>query len=122
MSDRSLFRLRFPPSAALTLSTDIGDFVVCELSEGGMRIAGNHGSRIRIGQLIVGTLIFHDGSRAAVQGIAQRQDHSELVITQLVGIAFDVMMREQQYVVANFPTSSLSTTTLNLPTPGNVAT
>ena len=103
MSQRNFYRLRFPPSAALKLQTNQGEYRVCELAERGMRIACDESCNLKIGQLLSGSLHLHDGSTITVRGLAQRKDHSELVVTQLEGIELEKMMQEQRFVIQNFP-------------------
>lgn len=103
MSNREYFRLRFPPGAFLTLSTNSGDFDVCELSEGGLRLVSVDEDVFHIGQLVAGTMKFHDGSTAEVIGHAERTDHNELIVTRSEGVTFEQMMSEQRYIAQNFP-------------------
>ena len=104
MTERTFFRLRFPLAAALLFETSHGEFSVCELSEGGLRILCDGDSAIRVGQPVRGTLVLTTGERIDVKGFAVRREQDELVITQAKGITFQHMMAEQRNLVQKYPT------------------
>lgn len=104
MTERTFFRLRFPLAAALPFETSHGDFSVCELSEGGLRILCDGDSPIRVGQPVLGTLVLSTGERIDVKGFAVRREQDELVISQAEGITFQHMMAEQRNLVQKYPT------------------
>ncbi len=105
MTERTFFRLRFPLAATLPFKTSHGEFSVCELSEGGLRILCEGDPSIRVGQPVRGTLILTTGEHIDVKGFAVRREQDELVITQAEGITFQHMMAEQRNLVHKYPTS-----------------
>ncbi len=101
---RQFYRLRYPkddrPYATLNGTT----FRVCEISERGMRILFTHGQPVAIGMHVSGSIQFHDGTQAEIEGKTMRQDTDfELVLWLSKGLNLKRMTQEQIYLRAKYP-------------------
>ena len=97
---RQFYRIRFPAKERPALRLGVnGEYLVTELSEGGLRIMGLNGPR----GIVDGQLVFSDGRSQSVRGRVSRQCGQETIIAELSGVTFGDMMMEQRRLLAAYP-------------------
>jgi hypothetical protein len=98
-NSRSFYRLRYPVPERPKLLVGGETYIVTELSEGGMRIEAK-----AIEKAIDGTLLLKDGTKLKVKGIFGRTVEREMVIVELTGVSFGVLMNEQRRLLKRYLT------------------
>lgn len=98
---RAHFRLRYPDDARPLLCTEQGDFPICEISEGGLRIV-LQAPEARLPERLQG-LIELGQERLAIEGRVLRRMGEELVLVLSQGVPLAVMLNEQRRLLRLYP-------------------
>jgi len=100
---RRYFRLRYPVSARPLLTISVRNFLVRELSEGGLRFASDMPDEFRVGDIIQGRITFRDKESIPVEGKVLRLADDEIIVQLSRGIPLRRMVEEQKYLIKQFP-------------------
>ena len=100
---RAHFRLRYPQEERLHLITDNGEYLVCEISEGGLRIVlqAQAGATV-VPDRLVGLLNIQDET-VAIEGRILRRDDKEVVMVLSEGIPLPLVLNEQRRLLRKYP-------------------
>lgn len=93
---RKFFRVAYPPELMPTFRGDGTEFLVTEVSEGGLRIRCDNRFRFRMGTEISGEIVFLDGGIVAISGIILRGDGDDFVVALIEGVPFRRIVLEQR--------------------------
>lgn len=100
---RAHFRLRYPDEERLNLSAEEGDYFVCEISEGGMRIVlKTEDSEGIFPERMVGLLCIQEET-IAVEGRMLRRDGDETIFVLSEGIPLPLILNEQRRLLRKYP-------------------
>jgi hypothetical protein len=99
---RTCYRVRYPRTARPILKIGSDCYEVVELSEGGLRF--DHRARsLEDHAEVQGILCFRDGEQQEIEGAVIRRYGNETAMMLARGVTFGRMIREQQYVLSEYP-------------------
>jgi hypothetical protein len=101
-SRREFFRLPYPVSTGATLAIDGTDYVVAEVSEGGLRL-NCKGENLALSQRVQGTLQLTAGMKCTVTGTVLRIEDRCVVLKLSRGPTGYDVLREQRHLSKAFP-------------------
>ncbi len=96
-NDRAYYRLQYPSRERPVLRVGEQEYPVCELSEGGLRIQGSG-----LGKAVFGILCLRDGRRLPITAVVGRRYRHEIVLVNLSGVPYRVILAEQQRLVRRY--------------------
>ena len=108
-NQRQYYRLPYPDSVMPTIQIGESEYLVPEISEGGLRIRqcrrvdSSPFLEFSVGDEVTGTIMFDDGEVVCISGIVFRRDKEEYVIAPLDGISFKRIVLEQRRILKQFP-------------------
>lgn len=102
LNHRSHFRLRYPPGAGPTLTTDGGAREVAELSERGLRYSDG-GVTATLSAKVIGTLRFPDGAELVIEGTVVRAVGGWIALRLTRGVHLGRMLTEQKRILRDYP-------------------
>ena len=109
INQRRFYRLPYPDPVMPMIKIGDEEYLVPEISEGGLRVRPNDGTagssllELRVGEEVDGTITFDDGETLGISGIVFRKDQGEYIIAPLDGISFKTVVKEQRRVLNRFP-------------------
>lgn len=98
---REFFRLRYPLTCRPSFLVDDAELPVTELSEQGMRLF-DKSRRLQLDHALAGLLVL-PARRVEVMGFVTRRDGREVVITEVAGVTFQLVMEEQRRIIQKLP-------------------
>lgn len=98
---RGHFRLRYPAGAGPVFVLG-ATFQVVELSERGLQFTGGLRTLL-LGERLVGSLRFEDGSEMPVEGVVARIVGPRTVLRLVRGVALGRMIAEQRRILRDYP-------------------
>ncbi len=103
MSDRrAFFRLRYPITERPRMQMLTRQYVVTEISEGGIRLRPTVLADFPVGSELNAVLAFHDGESLTVNGTVYRHSGDEVVIRLPKGIPESRIFAEQRYILKKY--------------------
>lgn len=108
-NQRRFYRLPYPDPMMPKMRIGDSEYLVPEISEGGLRIRQCRGIdknpflEFREGDEVTGTITFDDGEVLGISGIIYRRDKQDYIIAPLEGISFKRIVLEQRRVLNRFP-------------------
>ena len=108
-NQRKYYRLPYPDSIMPTIQIGESEYLVPEISEGGLRIRqcrrvdSSPFLEFEVGEEVTGTITFDDGDTVCITGVIFRRDKEEYVIAPLDGITFRRVVLEQRRILHRFP-------------------
>jgi hypothetical protein len=101
-SRREFFRLPYPVTSGATLAIDGTNYLVGEVSEGGLRLLCS-GEKFPLSQRVQGTLVLTAGVRCTVTGTVLRVEGRCVVVKLSRGPTGYDLIREQRHLTRVFP-------------------
>ena len=108
-NQRRFYRLPYPDSIMPKIKIGDSEYLVPEISEGGLRIrqcrriGNSQFLEFRAGDEVTGTITFDDGEMLCISGVVYRRDNEDYVIAPLEGISFKRIVLEQRRILNRFP-------------------
>ena len=103
--NRKFFRLAYPDAMMAVIVINGREYLVPEISEGGLRIRCNQFLEFRNGENVEATIYFQDGTEVPISGEISRRDSKDYVIAPLDGISFKLIVNEQRKLLQHYPFS-----------------
>lgn len=100
---REFFRLPYPTTEQPVLVAGDAEHKVVEIAESGIRVVLNPGIALDVGDIVSGSILFHDEQTEAVSGRVLRLDASHAVVQLTRGISQHRVMQEQAYLRKKYP-------------------
>ncbi len=100
---REHFRIRYPIAGRPGLSLLNYVFEVIDVSEHGIRFAGNKINQLQVEMELPATITFSDGSSLKVHGRILRVDKKVVVMYMPESIPFVKIVAEQRFIKMNYP-------------------
>ena len=101
-SRREFFRLPYPVTTGARLALDGTNYIVGEISEGGLRLICN-GASLPVSHRVQGTLELTAGMRCTVSGTVLRVEGKCVIVKLSRGPTGYDVMREQRHLSKIFP-------------------
>ncbi len=102
-NNRKYFRLAYPTVMRPSVRIEGRDYIVPEISEGGLRLRCQEPFEFRIGDEVTGELMFRDGDNISIAGVVFRRASKDFVIAPLKGLSFKKIVLEQRRILRQFP-------------------
>lgn len=100
---RQFFRLRYPKNERPRAKIMGRDFLICEISEQGVRILFTNSHPVSRGVPIGGTITFSDGEEIEIEGSTLRLDGNELIAQLTKGPDLKRINKEQIRLRKKYP-------------------
>lgn len=99
---RRFYRIEYPPSARPIFTVEGKKYPVADLSEEGLRVVVPNETEFRLGQLIVGEILFHDQVKLKVTSSVLRLLAKHIVLKCHVPVPLARIMQEQRHLIQRF--------------------
>ena len=98
MTDRQVFRLKYPDSNPARLETPLGEFEVFDCSEGGLCYRHTGDKRPEISRSFQGRLMFNSGDASDVYGFVVWIQEDRVAVRFSKSISPALIMNEQRWL------------------------
>jgi hypothetical protein len=99
---RQFYRVEYPKSVRPTFLCEGHKYPVIDLSEEGVGLEVTKSGNFRVGQLIVGEVVFHDHGQEKITASVLREDSRRVILKCHVGVSLARIMEEQRYLINRF--------------------
>ena len=100
---RRYYRLAYPSTMMPSMHIAGREYVVVEISEGGLRIRCEDRFEFGTGDEVRGEIVFQDDDAISISGVVLRCERHDLIIAPLEGISFKRVVFEQRRILSQCP-------------------
>lgn len=99
---REYFRVEFPNSYRPSLTMDVDNYEIEDVSEFGMKFKVGEGNPFTVNDLIIGTITFPDGKDFDLSGQVTRIDDGCVILELAEPLPLSKIRAEHLYLISNY--------------------